>query len=231
MDACLNAGRGSMKFGPLAFSVLMLGASLAGAGARAETLATCVALDRGAMKVGRSVYLLSSDFTIYDPAGRDAATAEWTKYASGRGFDSMGCDPNSYHDEVAALPPDTKIVNSNWKPSRNATMAGADAIKAGKRNFRNASSCVQNINEAVRNACGYAVQIGFCFAEANAGSGDTFDKTCQAQNFGTTGVLPPNQQAKIGTYHYVYFFACEAPATPQHMLFDGNGITGVCSAP
>jgi hypothetical protein len=76
MAVYLKAGRGSMTFGPLAFSVLMLGTSLADAGARAETLATCVAVDQGAMKAGRSVYLLSSDFTLYDPASRDAATAE-----------------------------------------------------------------------------------------------------------------------------------------------------------
>jgi len=221
-----------MNFGQITFAICLIGANLLCVEARAAaTLATCVAIDQAEMKAGRSVYLLSSEFTVYDPAGRDAATTEWSKYASGRGFDSVGCDPNSYHDEVAALPPDTKVVNSKWKPSRDAVMAGADAIKSGKRNFRNASSCVSNIKEAVQNKCGYPVLIGFCFAEANAGSGDTFDKTCQAQNFGTTGVVPPNEQTHIGIYHYVYFFACEAPAAPRNMFFDGNGITGVCSAP
>lgn len=220
-----------MRFRHIAAAICFIGMSFACAGAQAETLATCVAVDQAAMKAGRSVYLLSSEFTIYDPASRDAATAEWAKYASGRGFESVGCDPSSYHDEVAALPADTKVIDSKWKPSRDAIMAGADAIKSGKRNYRNASSCVQNVKGAVQNKCGYPVQVGFCFAEANAGSGDTFDKTCQAQNFGTTGVLPPNQEADIGTYHYVYFFACEAPAAPRHMSFDGKGIIGVCSAP
>ncbi len=220
-----------MKFGHIAFAFLFAGASLTCAGAEAASLGTCVAIDPAAMKAGKSVYLLSSEFTIYDPASRDAAVSEWTKYATSRGFESMGCDPNSYHDEVAGLPPDTKVVASNWKPSRDAIMAGADAIKSGKRNFRNASSCVQNIKQAVQNKCDYPVRIGFCFAEANAGSGDTFDKTCQAQNFGITDVLPPNQEAQIGIYRYVYFFACEAPASPQSMAFDGSGITGVCSAP
>jgi hypothetical protein len=220
-----------MKFGQVAFAVLMISANFVCANAEAANPETCVAIDQAEMKAGRSVYLLSSEFTIVDPASRDAAGTEWTKYATGRGFDSVGCDPNSYHDEVAGLPPDTKVVASNWKPSRGAIMAGADAIKSGKRNFRNGSSCVQNIKEAVQNKCEYPVKIGFCFAEANAGSGDTFDKTCQAQNFGTTEALPPNQEAHIGIYHYVYFFACEAPAAPQSMLFDGSGITGVCSAP
>ena len=220
-----------MNFRHIATAIGFLGASFAWAGAKAETLATCVAVDETAMKAGRSIYLLSSEFTIYDPASRDAAVAEWAKYAKGRGFESVGCDPNPYRDEVAALPADTKVIDSKWKPSRDAIMAGADAIKSGKRNYRNASSCVQNVKGAVQNKCGYPVEIGFCFAEANAGSGDTFDKTCQAQNFGTTGVLPPNQQANIGTYRYVYFFACEAPAAPQNMSFDGNGIIGVCSAP
>jgi hypothetical protein len=220
-----------MKYGHIFFVCLLTGASLVCGAAEATTLETCVAIDQAQMKAGKSVYLLSSEFPIVDPASRDAAVSEWTKYATGRGFDSVGCDPNSYHDEVAGLPPDTKVVASNWKPSRGAIMAGADAIKSGKRDFRNASSCVQNVKEAVQNKCEYPVKVGFCFAEANAGNGDTFDKTCQAQNFGTTDVLPPNQEAHIGTYHYMYFFACEAPAVPQNMLFDGSGITGVCSAP
>ena len=106
-----------MKFGHIAFAFLFAGASLTCAGAEAASLGTCVAIDPAAMKAGKSVYLLSSEFTIYDPASRDAAVSEWTKYATSRGFESMGCDPNSYHDEVAGLPPDTKVVASNWKPS------------------------------------------------------------------------------------------------------------------
>ena len=199
--------------------------------AEAGTIQTCLALNSDALKSGHPVYMVSSEFTIYDPSSRDAAAREWSQFAASKGFEPMGCDANSYKAEVAAIPKDTKVINSNWKPSQSAVMAGANAIKSGKRNYRNASLCIQNVQGAVANKCDYAVKIGFCFAEQNAGIGDTFDKTCQRQKFGYTDVLAPNQQTTIGTYHYVYYFACETPAEPQNMYFDGNGITGVCSAP
>jgi hypothetical protein len=212
-----------------AASVLATGAI--STSAEAGTIQTCLALNSDALKSGHPVYMVSSEFTIYDPSSRDAAAKEWTQYAASRGFEPMGCDANTYKAEVAAIPRDTKIVNSNWKPSQGAVLAGANAIKSGKRNFRNASACIQNVQQAVENKCDYPVKIGFCFAEQNAGSGDTFDKTCQRQKFGLTAVLAPNQQTTIGTYRYVYYFACENPAEPQNMYFDGSSITGVCSAP
>ena len=110
-------------------------------------------------------------------------------------------------------------------------MAGADQIKSGKRNYRNASTCVQNIADAIQNKCDYAVKVGFCFGEQNSGTGDTFDKTCQRQKFGLTNTLAPSEQTSLGIYHYVYFFACELPSEPQNMYFDGKAITGVCAAP
>lgn len=199
--------------------------------AAAGTIQTCLAVDAAAMKAGRSVYVLSSEFTIYDPSSRDAAAKEWAKYAAGKGYEPMGCDANTYKAEAAAVPPDTKVISSNWKPSQQAVLAGALAIKSGRRNYRNGSACIQNVQQAVENKCDYPVKIGFCFAEQNAGSGDTFDKTCQRQKFGMTAALAPNQQTPIGTYHYVYYFACETPAQPENMYFDGTSITGVCSAP
>jgi hypothetical protein len=214
-----------------AITIAIVACGIGGSASAATSLETCVAVNAAEMKAGHSVYMLSAEFTVYDPSSRDAATAEWTKYATSRGFDSMGCDSNSYKIEVAAVPQDTKIISSNWKPSRNAVMAGADQIKSGKRNYRNASTCVQNIANAIQNKCDYPVKVGFCFGEQNSGVGDTFDKTCQRQKFALTATLAPNEQSALGIYHYVYFFACELPSEPQNMFFDGSAITGVCTAP
>jgi hypothetical protein len=203
---------------------------MAASGASADPQ-VCIALNQTELQAGHSVYLFSSEFGVVDPASRDAALQEWEKYAESRGFESTGCDPRGYKEELAALPGDAKVLSSDWKPSRDAVLAGALAISAGKRNFRNASACVQNISEAIANHCEYPVKVGFCFGDTMSGSGDAFDKTCRAQNFGTTQMLAAGAEEKVGTYHYVYYFACEAPAEPQHMYFDGNGVSGVCSAP
>jgi hypothetical protein len=219
-----------MRFSRSTAIVIVL-CGIDGAANAAVTQQTCVAVNAAEMKAGHSVYMLSAEFTVYDPSSRDAATTEWTKYATGRGFESMGCDSNTYKNEAAAVPPDTKIISSGWKPTRNAVMAGADQIKSGKRNYRNASLCVQNVANAIQNKCEYAVKVGFCFGELNSGSGDTFDKTCQRQKFGLTKTLAPSEQSALGIYHYVYFFACELPSEPQNMFFDGSAVTGVCAAP
>jgi hypothetical protein len=64
-----------------------------------------------------------------------------------------------------------------------------------------------------------------------SGNGDSFDKTCTAQKFGMLAALAAGASEKLGTYHYMYYFACEAPAKPTALTFEGSTVSGVCSAP
>jgi hypothetical protein len=210
------------------FALIALCAFAGGAHADPQT---CIALDTAQLKAGKTIYLFSGTFTVADPQGHDAALQEWTQYATSRGFESMGCDPREYKDEVAGVPPDAKVISSGWTPSQAAIHAGSLAFKAGKRNFRNASACVQNVPETLLNKCEYPVKIAFCFEDPMSGSGSTFDKTCSTQNFGITAPLSPGGQEQVGTYKYIYFFACEAPAAPTALRFQQKALTGVCLAP
>jgi hypothetical protein len=208
--------------------VLLLGAVCAVPARAIADPETCVALDSVHPEGG---YLFSAEFSTVDPQARELATQEWERYANFRGFESMGCDQRTYKEEAAGLPADSKIVNTGWKPSREALLAGALAIKSGKRNYRNGSDCLHTENEAIVNTCEYPVSVAYCFRDPMSGNGNSFDKTCTAQKFGTLLSLAAGTAEKVGTYHYVYYFACETPALPTGLSFDGNTVTGVCNAP
>ena len=214
--------------GRVLIAVLVLcGMCVAPAAAETYT-ATCIALNPDHLEAG---YLVSAEFPIYDPQVRDLATKEWTAFAASRGFESMGCDQHTYKDEVAALPADSKIVSTGWKPAHDTLLAGLTAIKSGKRNYRNGSDCVHSATEAITNNCEFPVSIAYCFRDTMSGSGDSFDKTCTSQKFGVLASLAAGASEKLGTYHYVFYFACEAPAQPSALTFEGNSVSGVCSAP
>jgi hypothetical protein len=207
----------------------LLFTAMCAAPAAADTYtATCIALNTEHLEAG---YLVSAEFPVYDPQVRDLATKDWSAFAASRGFESMGCDQHTYKEEIAALPADSKIVNTGWKPGHDTLLAGLNAIKSGKRNFRNGSDCVHSATEAITNNCGFPVSVAYCFRDTMSGNGDSFDKTCTAQKFGTLAALAAGASEKLGTYHYMYYFACEAPALPTALAFDGNVVSGVCSAP
>jgi hypothetical protein len=200
-------------------------------GAASADPQTCIALKTTELKTGKTIYLFSGTFAVADPQGHEAALQEWTQYATSRGFESMGCDPRNYKDELAGVPPDANVVSSGWVPSQAAIHAGSIAFNAGKRNYANASACVQNVPEQLLNKCEYPVKIAFCFQDPMSGSGNTFDKTCSTQNFGITAQLPAGEHEQVGTYKFIYFFACQAPAAPTALRFQQNALTGVCLAP
>ena len=207
--------------------VVVLVAGVAPAAAETYT-ATCIALNTEHLEAG---YLISSEFPIYDPQVRDLATKDWSAFAASRGFESMGCDQHTYKDEVAALPKDSKIISTGWKPGHDTLIAGLTAIKSGKRNYRNGSECVHSATEAITNNCEFPVSVAYCFRDQMSGNGDSFDKTCTAQKFGTLASLAAGASQKLGTYHYMYYFACESPAQPTALNFDGNVVSGICSTP
>ena len=211
----------------LVAAVVVLVAGVAPAAAETYT-ATCIALNTEHLEAG---YLISSEFPIYDPQVRDLATKDWSAFAASRGFESMGCDQHTYKDEVAALPKDSKIISTGWKPGHDTLIAGLTAIKSGKRNFRNGSECVHSATEAITNNCEFPVSVAYCFRDQMSGNGDSFDKTCTAQKFGTLASLAAGASQKLGTYHYMYYFACESPALPTALNFDGNVVSGICSTP
>ncbi|MBV8799863.1 MAG: hypothetical protein JO208_08665 [Alphaproteobacteria bacterium] len=216
------------KYLVLALLALAVGLNAVTPAAAAAEPQTCIAINEARLDAG---YLFSAEFEVVDPQARDLAAREWEQFAQTKGFESVGCDSQHLADESAALPHDAKIIRSGWVPSHDALFAGNKGMASGKRSYRSGTECLQVTNGGLLNKCGYPVSVAYCFQEPLSGAGSSYDKTCAVQKFGNLLSLAAGATGELGTFQHVFYFACENPAAPVGMQFDGNGVSGVCTAP